>query len=240
MRSASAAISFAIHFCLIGLVVYLSSVAVLRMPPMRRVRLVPVPAPHFKWNRQSPPGSGGGHRDESPARRGVPPPRGRFLLPITRPLNDNPRLVVAMLEAPPELHMAGPIGDPLSNNTIGGLGQNCCKGIGDGPGNKVGDGDKDGPPGRYVRVTQPPRLIYKVEPEFSEEARKAKFQGTVTLSIEVDAAGKVRNPHIVQSLGLGLDEKAIEAVLLWKFQPAYANGKAVATPAVVEVNFRLL
>jgi TonB family protein len=85
-----------------------------------------------------------------------------------------------------------------------------------------------------------PTLLYKVEPEYSEEARKAKYQGTVILYIEVDPAGKARNVRVVRSLGLGLDEKAIEAVNKWKFRPGYKDGKPVTVAATIEVNFRLL
>src|SRR5205823_643487 len=86
----------------------------------------------------------------------------------------------------------------------------------------------------------PPRLIYKIEPEFSEEARKAKFQGTVVLAIEVDESGRAINMRVLSSPGLGLDQKAIEAVAQWRFRPALQGGKAVASSARVEVNFRLL
>ena len=86
----------------------------------------------------------------------------------------------------------------------------------------------------------PPQLIYKIEPEFSEEARKAKHQGVVVLTIEVDSNGKVSNVQVRQSLGLGLDEKAIEAVSHWRFQPALLDGKPVTTEATIQVNFQLL
>jgi len=85
-----------------------------------------------------------------------------------------------------------------------------------------------------------PTLIYKVEPEYSEEARKAKFQGTVVLYVVVDEKGMPRDLKVVRALGLGLDEKAIEAVKKWRFRPGYLNGKAVAVAATIEVNFRLL
>jgi len=85
-----------------------------------------------------------------------------------------------------------------------------------------------------------PQLLYKVEPEFSEEARKAKFEGVVVLAIEVDAHGEPHVQRIVQALGLGLDEKAMEAVRKWRFRPGYQDGKPVATGAIVEVRFRLL
>ena len=85
-----------------------------------------------------------------------------------------------------------------------------------------------------------PELIHKVEPEYSEEARKAKFQGVVVLYIVVDQNGNAINPKVMKGLGLGLDEKALEAVKQWKFKPGYKDGKPVAVAATVEVNFRLL
>ena len=85
-----------------------------------------------------------------------------------------------------------------------------------------------------------PSLLYKVEPEYSEEARKAKFQGTVLLYVEVDEKGLPRNIRVIRPLGLGLDQKAIEAVEKWKFSPGKKDGKPVAVQAQIEVNFRLL
>ncbi len=83
-------------------------------------------------------------------------------------------------------------------------------------------------------------MIYKKEPEYSEEARKAKYQGIVTLYVEVDALGRAVNIRVLHSLGLGLDEKAIEAVRQWKFAPGKKDGKPVTVAASIEVNFRLL
>jgi len=71
----------------------------------------------------------------------------------------------------------------------------------------------------------PPTVIYKVEPEFSEEARKAKYQGTVVLSVEVDVSGRPAHLMVLSSLGLGLDQKALEAVAQWRFKPALRDGK---------------
>ena len=85
-----------------------------------------------------------------------------------------------------------------------------------------------------------PLLLYKVEPEYSEEARKAKFQGTVVLYVVVDEKGNPRELKVVRPLGLGLDEKAIEAVQKWRFKPGVKDGKPVAVAATIEVNFRLL
>ena len=85
-----------------------------------------------------------------------------------------------------------------------------------------------------------PSLLFKIDPEYSEEARKAKYSGTVVLYIEVDTSGHIRNPRIIRGIGLGLDEKAIEAVNKWRFKPGMKDGKPVIVAAQVEVNFRLL
>jgi TonB family protein len=85
-----------------------------------------------------------------------------------------------------------------------------------------------------------PRLLRKVEPAYSEEARKAKYQGYVPLVVEVDTSGQVINPRVIRSLGLGLDEEAIEAVKQWKFAPAIKDGKPVAAQVQVAFEFRLL
>jgi len=85
-----------------------------------------------------------------------------------------------------------------------------------------------------------PVLVAKTEPEYSEEARKAKYSGEVLLSIVVDEHGIPRDIHVVRPLGLGLDEKAIEAVMKWRFRPGMKGGRPVATQAQVQVNFRLL
>ena len=86
----------------------------------------------------------------------------------------------------------------------------------------------------------PPKLLFKVEPEYSEEARAAKYQGTTIVSVEIGIDGRARNLKIQRSLGLGLDEKAIEAVNQWRFEPGIRNGQPVTVAATIEVNFRLL
>jgi periplasmic protein TonB len=83
-------------------------------------------------------------------------------------------------------------------------------------------------------------LLWKMDPEYSEDARRAKVSGTVLLRIEVDTNGRPRNITVRQGIGLGLDDKAIEAVSRWKFRPGMVNGKPVVVVAFVDVNFRLL
>ena len=86
----------------------------------------------------------------------------------------------------------------------------------------------------------PPILMHKREPEYSEEARKAKYQGTVTLYVEISESGQPVNIRVLRGLGLGLDMKAIEAVKQWRFRPGMKNGSAVSMQAQVTMNFRLL
>lgn len=85
----------------------------------------------------------------------------------------------------------------------------------------------------------PPSLIYKVDPEYTEQARAANYQGVVVLYVEIGPDGTASNFKVLRSLGLGLDEKAIEAVKQWKFRPAQKDGQPVTVAATIEVNFRL-
>ena len=187
---------------------------------------------------------GGANESILPARRGNPPPRAAktFIPPEAKTL---PHLEIPMGVAfdVPLISDARRIGDPLSTLAIGSLGKGGHNGIGDG-GCCDGVGpSRSGPPGwssQKGHAATQPELLYKVEPEFSEEARKAKYQGTVLLSIQVDETGHPRSLTVVQAAGLGLDQKAIEAVTKWRFRPGMLDGKPVVTNAVVEVNFRLM
>ncbi len=104
-------------------------------------------------------------------------------------------------------------------------------------------GAPDAIPSSAYRVGGPvtqPVLVQKVEPAYTEEARAAKYSGTVVLFVEIGPDGMARNMRVVRGLGLGLDEKAVEAVSHWQFQPGMRNGQPVTVQATVEVNFRLL
>jgi len=78
-----------------------------------------------------------------------------------------------------------------------------------------------------------------MEPEYSEEALKAKFQATVVVFVEIDSTGHVVNPRVLRPVGLGLDEKAIEAAKKWQFTPALKDGQPVPFSMQIEFNFRL-
>jgi TonB family protein len=93
---------------------------------------------------------------------------------------------------------------------------------------------------RMASGVSAPVLLLKVEPEYTEEARAAKYQGTVLVYVEVGPDGNAHNMQVVRGLGLGLDEKAIEAVNKWKFKPGAKEGQPVTVQATIEVNFRLL
>jgi TonB family protein len=85
-----------------------------------------------------------------------------------------------------------------------------------------------------------PKLILKTEPTYTPEARAARFQGTVALSIEIGSDGVPRNVTVVRGVGLGLDEKAVETAQQWRFTPGEKDGKPVTVRAMVEMNFRLM
>jgi TonB family protein len=113
--------------------------------------------------------------------------------------------------------------------------------VGKGPG--VGPGSGGGFGGGAYRIgggVSAPSVLSKVEPEYSEEARKAKWQGTVILQLVVDEHGLPQQMKVSRSLGLGLDQKALEAVAKWKFRPGMKDGRPVPVVATIEVNFRLL
>jgi protein TonB len=85
-----------------------------------------------------------------------------------------------------------------------------------------------------------PVVLYQVEPEFSEEARKAKFSGNVEVYLWVDPDGKPSHIRVVRGVGMGLDEKAVEAVRQYRFKPAMKDGKPVQVDLYVDVNFQIL
>jgi TonB family protein len=91
-------------------------------------------------------------------------------------------------------------------------------------------------PGNGVKA---PVLIFAPTPEFSDEARRNKYQGICMITVVVDAQGIPRNPIVVQRLGEGLDEKALEAIPQYRFKPGIKDGHAVATRITIEVDFRL-
>lgn len=203
-------------------------------------------------------GGGGGDRSPLPASKGRLPKAAlrQFTPPMAVVNNPNPRLTMEpSIIAPPDVNLPNvnmaQYGDPLAKigppsngpGSGGGIGSGSGGGVGSGKGGGFGPGEGGGVGGGVYRVgggVTAPIVLSKKDPEYSEEARKAKYQGTVLLSIEVSPSGAASNIKVVRSLGLGLDEKAIEAVKQWKFKPGYKDGKPVTVAATIEVNFRLL
>src|SRR5438132_3655756 len=108
-----------------------------------------------------------------------------------------------------------------------------------GPGGIAGVASDGGVIYRVGPGTSAPKAIYSPDPEYSEEARKAKYQGVVILGVIIGLDGHVSEIHIARPVGHGLDEKAIEAVRHWKFEPAIRDGKPVAVMVNIEVSFNL-
>jgi len=202
-------------------------------------------------------GGGGGDRDVLQASKGKLP---KFSMEqITPPVvvlrNEHPKLAVEpTIVIPPQVQLASNnmpnLGDPMAHAVLpsngtgsgGGIGSGSGGGVGSGKGPGFGPGEGGGTGGGIFRVgagVSPPRPIYQPEPEFSEEARKAKYQGICTLALVVGVDGRPSNIHVQSSLGMGLDEKAIEAVRNWRFEPAMKDGHPVAVAIAVEVDFHL-
>ena len=251
----SALISGLIHAAAIVLVLIVSRVRPL-LPAVTRVTLL-VPRdisqyiPHVANK-----GGGGGAGDKTPASKGQSPRVAlrQFTPPAAVIRNYNPQLSMEpTLVGSPQIMAAIPnlpYGDPngVSGPLSGGRGKR--NGIGDGEdggvGNRkgpgYGDGDEAGVSGatHIVGTIVPPVLLVKTDPEYSDEARRAKLQGIIVLHIDVDAHGLPTNIKVVQGLGLGLDQRAVDAVRQWKFRAGSINGKPAVTSAVVQVTFRLL
>jgi len=210
-------------------------------------------------NNQSGGGGGGGDRDKLQASQGRLPKQSlkqQFVPPMAVVRNPDPKLAMdPTIVVPPDIHLQQPktldLGDPMShlptvasNGTGygGGIGSGNGGGVGSGSGPGYGPGSGGGTGGGVFRVgngVSAPKAIYTPEPEFSEEARKAKYQGVCVVWLVVGPDGRPRDIQVHRTLGLGLDEKAVEAVKTWRFEPAMKDGKPVSAQISVEVTFRL-
>jgi periplasmic protein TonB len=125
-------------------------------------------------------------------------------------------------------------GSGFGTGSHGGIGPGNGNGIGPGEGGDYGGGVMNAGAG-----VSAPVVIYSVEPEFSDEARRAKYQGVCMVALIVDAQGNPTHIHVERSLGMGLDEKAVEAVQQYRFKPAYYRGRPVPVNMIVVVNFHI-
>lgn len=258
-ESRSAMGSMAVHGIIIALLIFVST----NKEIQKAVKdFTPLAAPLSEYIPKTAPkkqtmggGGGGGARDITPPSKGkLPKVAPKQFVPPQLQKIEQPKLVmeptiIAQADTLPKVNMPM-LGDPLSGLSApsqgpgsGGFGTGKGGGVGSGSGAGFGPGSGGGTGGGAFRVgggVSAPLVLFKVEPEYSEEARKAKFQGTVVLAIIVDPSGQARDIRVIRPLGLGLDEKAIEAVRKWRFKPGLKDGAAVPVQATVEVNFRLL
>jgi TonB family protein len=214
---------------------------------------------HAKPGKKLSGGGGGGVR--SP----VPPTRGRlprfsmtqFTPPMAKIIPHPKIQMEATVLGPPNVKLPSPnmanYGDPLAKLITssggpgdgGGIGTGSRGGVGSGEGGGVGPGYQYGTGGGYPQAGEggygEPVCLFCPNPQFSDEAVKLKYQGTVLLRFVVTAGGRAENIQVIRSLGLGLDQKAIAAVRTWRFKPAVGpNGKPAAVILVAEISFRLL
>jgi protein TonB len=138
------------------------------------------------------------------------------------------------------------IGLPWMHDDTNSPGSGDSNTIGSGQGNTMGDGEKDGPGGQGSSLTKysggvtRPKCAYCPDPQYTDEAREAKLQGAVTLLVLVGADGRASQIRIVRGIGLGLDDRAVQAIRSWKFVPALdASRRAVPAWVTVEAVFRL-
>jgi TonB family protein len=266
-RGKASVTSLFVHAAAIAGIIYLS-VAVPHVKPQPKpvdhITYIPTEAPVFQpvakpLEKASGGGGGGGDHDIIRAPKGKLPKQ--TMEQITPPAmvirNEHPKLVAEpTVVMPPTVKIASNnmpnLGDPLSkipagppSNGIGsgsGIGSGAGGGVGAGSGPGVGEGRGGGFGGGVFRVgggVSAPKAIFAPDPEYSEEARKAKYQGTAVLSLIVGADGRPRQISVARSLGMGLDQKAIEAVKQWKFEPAKKDGVPVAVMIRVDVDFHL-
>jgi protein TonB len=205
-------------------------------------------------------GGGGGGGDRSPieANKGKLPERVKD--PITPP---QPQTIEKpLLPEPPAINVQKDLRLPDNNMPMigmhsstnvtlasagsgsgAGMGSGRGGGLGSGAGNGYGPGFGGNTGGGYYQVgggISAPTVIHSVEAEFSDEARRAKYQGVCLISLIVDAQGNPTDIHVARPLGMGLDDKAIEAIRQYKFKPALKDGKTpVPVMITIEVDFRL-
>ncbi|HWZ51417.1 MAG TPA: TonB family protein [Granulicella sp.] len=244
----STAIAIGFYAIVIGLAWYFQS---------RIMKFVSPPKQFISTQIEAPPpiappkairmGGGGGQRGPAPVSKGSPP---KFdpvqIVPPKAPPLEQPKIaVVPTIDVQKDVKMASNmpnIGMPNAPTVGVSMGNGNGSGLGSGNGNGMGPGS-GGNYGGGVRqiggAVLPPSWLHKVEPEFSEEARKAKIGGNVLVYMIVDANGRPRNIKVIRGLGMGLDEKAIEAMKESTFHPAMENGKPVPVELQVEVNFQI-
>jgi protein TonB len=235
-----------VNLSLLGILIFLGVKSIINAvnKPKENVTKVDVPTEFTAPKRAVAAGGGGGSPDKMDASKGRVPPRTQPILMTPKIEAPVPTIDVQkdiVIPDDPTLPNFGMSKSP--NVKLGSLGNGSGMGVGNGHGNGYGDGTGGNIGGGLYRVgggVSAPEPLNQVEAEFSDEARRAKYQGVCLISLIVDAQGNPQNPRVVRALGMGLDEKALEAVKKYKFRPAMKQGLGpVPVMITVEVNFRL-
>jgi len=259
----SSALAVVAHVVVIGLILFFfwaqwRTRAIERKKNLADVDVKPFIPMTLKMNQSMGGGGGGGAHELVEASKGHLPKMAKTqIVPPQIIRNDNPKLAVdptivmpQQVKLPDAPNMPN-VGVPQSPQVAlasqgggsgSGFGSGRGGGIGSGNGNGVGPGEGGGYGGGLMRPgggVSAPQVIFSVDPEFSDEARRAKYQGICVVSVIVDAQGNPQRVRVVRPLGMGLDEKAVEAVKQYKFKPAYYQGHPVAVEVNIEVNFRI-
>jgi protein TonB len=246
----STAVAVGIHAVIIAIIAILIAEKVPITAPVKQAvtALLEPPPPPPVAPKAVKIGGGGGQHDLGPVTQGHLPKLAQTqIVPPKAPPTIPPKLAVEpTVVVQPNLKLADNtmpnLGVPNSNLKGFSMGNGNGTGIGSGDGAGIGPGSGGNIGGGVYQVggsVRPPIVTYQVDPEFSEEARKAKFSGNVVVSLIVGADGKPRNVHVLRGVGMGLDEKAVEAVQQYRFKPATQNGKPVSVYLNVEVNFQI-
>ena len=240
----SQTLSVGLHLAAVIVLLFFSTHSVPSPPAAVTHRVIPLAPLQRVYQVPGEQHQGGGNQTLLPARHGAPPPKSHntFIPPKSATDPKLPMMMSVAFDSPTVQIDASEIGDPLSPLKRGSSAAvaRTASAIAVVAGLAMAPGEPRASPAGSGHKITPPQLIYKVEPEFSEEARKAKYSGVVILAIEVDTTGHARGFRVLQSPGLGLDQKAIDAVAKWRFRPGSQDGKPVVTGATVQVNFRLL
>jgi periplasmic protein TonB len=258
VRKGSFVASFLLNCAALALLIGLASWTASHVPEVKQVIGLSVDIPPYVLPASkdlSGGGGGGGSHDIKPASKGALPKfaKEQIAPPTVLPMEQPKLPVEPTVVVPPEIKLpqSGQLGDPmskvigtLSNGTGvgGGIGSGSGGGVGSGSGPGVGPGHGGGIGGGAYHVgggVLPPKPIFSPHPDFSEEARKNKLTGMVVLRIIVGADGKPHDITVQRTLGMGLDEKAIEAVRTWRFEPGTKDGQPVPVEVSIEVSFRL-
>jgi protein TonB len=244
---ASTAIAVVIHGLIILLIAFLLAKKIQFSAPAKSQVVTDVAIPPMAPMRAKSMGGGGGQRGPTPVTKGTPPKFAETqIVPPKAPPLQQPKIAmeptievqkdVKMATSIPQLGVANSplIGMSMGNGRGTGLGSGNGSGLGPGSGGNTGGG-----PRQIGGGVSAPVLIYSVEPEFSEEARKAKVEGNVLVNLWVGTDGLPSHVRVLRGVGMGLDEKALEAVRQYRFKPAMENGKPVLVQLNVEVNFQI-